>query len=101
MSYSGLLASIAARPAAAAAVVQFRRPFPLGLPAGFYQCSLGTLLSTLAEFRQIYSHGRFPSGTEIDCSVLGAAPGLILSPGRSSDSARDRPGQQALAAQDQ
>lgn len=51
-----------------------------------------TLLSTLAEFLQIHSHGRFPSATDIGCNVLGAALGLMLSAGRSSDSARDRPG---------
>jgi glycopeptide antibiotics resistance protein len=51
-----------------------------------------TLLSTLAEFAQIYSHGRFPSATDIGCNVLGTALGLLLSAGRSSYGAGDRPG---------
>jgi glycopeptide antibiotics resistance protein len=51
-----------------------------------------TLLSTSAEFLQIYSHSRFPSATDICCNLLGAALGLMLAAGRSSDNARDRPG---------
>ena len=34
-----------------------------------------TLLSTSAEFLQIYSHGRFPSASDIGCNVLGATLG--------------------------
>lgn len=49
------------------------------------------LLSTLVEFLQIYSHGRFPSATDIGCNVVGAALGLMFSARRSSDSAKDRP----------
>ena len=58
------------------------------------------LLSTLTEFIQIYSHGRFPSATDIGCNVVGAALGLMISARRSSDSARDCPprGQPVLAA---
>ena len=50
-----------------------------------------TLLSTSAEFVQIYSHGRFPSASDIGCNVVGAALGLMISAGRSSDSANCRP----------
>ena len=61
-----------------------------------------TLLSTLAEFLQIYSHGRYPSATDVGCNVLGAALGLMLSARRSLGSAKDRAprGQQVLAAKD-
>ena len=50
-----------------------------------------TLLSTSAEFMQIYSHGRFPSATDIGCNVAGAALGLMISARRSSDSSKYRP----------
>jgi len=61
-----------------------------------------TLLSTSVEFLQIYSHGRYPSATDVGCNVLGAALGLMLSARRSLGSAKDRAprGQQVLAAKD-
>jgi glycopeptide antibiotics resistance protein len=77
---------------------------PLGYCASGFLCTVlpgekqlwvlvgAALLSILAEFLQIYSHGRFPSVTDICCNVLGAAIGLKLLAWRSSDSARDRPG---------
>ena len=50
-----------------------------------------TLLSTATEFIQIYSHGRFPSASDIGCNVVGAALGVMISARRSSDSAKYRP----------
>jgi glycopeptide antibiotics resistance protein len=43
------------------------------------------LLSAAVEFMQIYSHGRFPSATDISCNLLGAALGLIVMARRRSD----------------
>ncbi len=50
-----------------------------------------TLLSTAAEFIQIYSHGRFPSATDVGCNIVGAALGLVISADHSSTSAKYRP----------
>ena len=59
-----------------------------------------TLLSTSAEFIQIYSHGRFPSATDIGCNIVGAAAwshdfSPVLARQREIPSVR---GQQILAA---
>ena len=40
---------------------------------GLYQAvAFGFLLSLTSEFSQVFSHGRFPSSTDLTCNVLGA-----------------------------
>lgn len=44
------------------------------------------LLSAAVEFMQIYSHGRYPSASDICCNLLGAALGFVIIAGGRSDS---------------
>ena len=48
------------------------RPLPIGVVV-----LLAATLSLLTEASQLYSHGRFPSATDVVCNVLGACAGAI------------------------
>ena len=56
---------------------------PFGFYAGRANAPLAasmiaaTLLSFACELLQVYSHGRFPSATDLTCNVIGAAIGTI------------------------
>lgn len=57
------------------------RPMPGPVLAAF-------LLSSATELSQVYSHGRFPSATDVFCNVLGAWIGMRWYDGRSDRSDR-------------
>ena len=42
----------------------------------------GLALSIVTEATQLFSHGRFPSATDVVCNTVGAALGAVLAIGR-------------------
>ena len=55
------------------------RSFPAASRRAWVVVGLASALSIITEASQIYSHGRFPSATDVTCNVLGALAGAWLS----------------------
>ena len=45
--------------------------------------ALAAVLSLVTEASQLYSHGRFPSATDLTCNILGACAGAIYERSRT------------------
>ncbi len=45
--------------------------------------ALAAMLSLVTEWSQLYSHGRFPSATDLTCNILGACAGAMYERSRT------------------
>jgi glycopeptide antibiotics resistance protein len=45
--------------------------------------ALAAMLSFVTEWSQLYSHGRFPSATDLTCNILGAFAGAMYERSRT------------------
>jgi glycopeptide antibiotics resistance protein len=52
---------------------------------------LATALSVVTEVAQLFSHGRFPSTTDLVCNIAGAYAGALWASGRTRSSAHGAP----------